>query len=469
MGQSQRLALLVVVAACGEVTPIVPDAATDAPVLPEITMVSAARSVITAEITIAGVRFGDAQGTGKVEFGGVTASITSWSDTSIVAVVPDLFPRDAPIVVTNAFGAGEAQPFRVTLRPAVYLNNDATDSNGTNTITMMAMDLATGALTEVTPPTQMGTMASVYGGCSQSIWIHEATRRLFATGATGVAVFDIHPVTGALSPVIGSPFPNGGNRSFGVLTNAAGTRVFVANFDSQNIAVFDVSSTGVLTAVPGSPFATTTTCDTLTLAFDDRFLYANYYGYPNGVFDGFAIGTDGSLSTIDGMSRLGGSSIVVRPGHNQLFIPQTVFDTGATQVSVWNIDPVTGVPTEATAEGSPFAFDAPDSGFPDSPVFTPDGRQLYIAPDNAGWVVGFTLDDAGIPTPINGSPWQSGGITDMSCEVMSRDGTMILSVGEAQNSVAVFKLIGDTPSQVVGSPFTHTTPASNASGIAITF
>ncbi|MGE3543460.1 MAG: IPT/TIG domain-containing protein [Kofleriaceae bacterium] len=415
--------------------------------------------MITAEITITGERFGEAQGAGSVSFGGLAATITSWSDTSIVAVVPDRLPGAAPVVVATQSGQTDPRAFRVTLRPAVYLNNDSDDA-GTNTLSMLAMDLASGTLTEITPPTPMGVATSGYGGCAQSIWVHEGTRRLFATGANAVAVFDIHPVTGALTPVIGSPFVTG-DRSFGVVTNTAGTRAFVANYGSSDISVFDVASNGALTGVPGSPFATTHQIDTLAIGLDDRFLFGNSY---SSTFDVFAIASDGSLSPVDGLTRQGGTTVAIRPGYNQLFVPLI-----GGLLGVWNIDPLTGVATEATETGSPFALNPPMSSYVDSPVFSVTGDRLYLAPDNGGSVLGFSLDDAGTPTPINGSPWESGGITDMACEVLSRDGTMFLSIGETDKSVAVFKFVGDTPSQVVGSPFTHTTPNSNASGIAITF
>jgi 6-phosphogluconolactonase len=64
--------------------------------------------------------------------------------------------------------------------------------------------------------------------------------------------------TGALAPVSGSPFPSGGNGSIngplGIATDNSGKFIYVANA-SNDVSVFSINSgTGVLTPVEGSPF-----------------------------------------------------------------------------------------------------------------------------------------------------------------------------------------------------------------------
>lgn len=63
---------------------------------PSIASISPSSGPAKSSITIAGSGFGGTQGTSAVMFGGVSADITDWSDTSIVAVVPD-----APIGASN--------------------------------------------------------------------------------------------------------------------------------------------------------------------------------------------------------------------------------------------------------------------------------------------------------------------------------------------------------------------------------
>jgi len=55
---------------------------------PSITNLSPTSGSIGTVVTITGTNFGSTQGTNKVEFNGTTATVTSWSATSIVAPVP---------------------------------------------------------------------------------------------------------------------------------------------------------------------------------------------------------------------------------------------------------------------------------------------------------------------------------------------------------------------------------------------
>lgn len=94
------------------VTPQIP--AVTAP--PDITALQPARGPAGTAITVSGARFGAAPGAVTVR--GVTAAITSWSDTRIVAVVPAaLSPGAAPVVVARADEASDPLVFTVTAVP----------------------------------------------------------------------------------------------------------------------------------------------------------------------------------------------------------------------------------------------------------------------------------------------------------------------------------------------------------------
>ena len=70
---------------------------------PAITNLSAASGYVGESITITGIAFGAAQGTGSVTFNGTAATITSWTDTSIVCTVP-VGATTGDVVVTNDYG-----------------------------------------------------------------------------------------------------------------------------------------------------------------------------------------------------------------------------------------------------------------------------------------------------------------------------------------------------------------------------
>ncbi|HTJ46342.1 MAG TPA: IPT/TIG domain-containing protein [Kofleriaceae bacterium] len=463
------IALAFVIAACGNVkpsgTPDAPgsgsaDAAPDAPSSnpPSLTSVSPMSGIVSSSVTITGARFGATQGSGTITIGGKPAAVTSWADTQIVAGVPDVLPASVDVVVTTSGGASAPLQFRVILPPRAYLNNDANDANGQDTITVMSFDPSTGAMAQLGTPIEIGVAASSYGGCSQSIVVHEGTRHLFATGSNGVASYTIDPVTGALTAAAGSPFAVG-SRAFGLIPNAAGTRLFVTSYDAKTVSVFDVAADAKLTPVTGSPFTSLTGVDTIATAATDGFVYANSY---EASFQGFKVGAGGALTSLGAAFTPGGTAIAQRTAHEQLYV---TLQTGA--VGVWNVDTGTGTPTQIT--GSPFTV-AAASTLVDAPVFTGDGNRAYFGINGTGKVLAYTLAADGTPTAITGSPFDFSTTVSMSCLALSRDGAYLLGASEGANAVGVFKLDGNgVPTQVAGSPFTHTTPTTGTSGLALSF
>src|SRR5215813_3417051 len=89
---------------------------------------------------------------------------------------------------------------------------------------------------------------------------------------------------GVLSPVPGSPFATGGDGAGGgafasnrLTTAVVKNFLFAGNSGSNNVSAFSIDPvTGVLTSVPGSPFATGGTAGgvgmSLTTTPDDKFL-----------------------------------------------------------------------------------------------------------------------------------------------------------------------------------------------------
>ncbi|MFH1453040.1 MAG: IPT/TIG domain-containing protein [Armatimonadota bacterium] len=76
---------------------------------PSITTLSIDTGIVGASVTITGTNFGSAQGSSTVTFNGVSASITSWSNTQIVCTVPSCTTGD--VVVTVAGNASDGSSF----------------------------------------------------------------------------------------------------------------------------------------------------------------------------------------------------------------------------------------------------------------------------------------------------------------------------------------------------------------------
>src|SRR5207244_3331269 len=86
---------------------------------PSISNLTPATGAVGATVTIAGSNFGASQGNGTVKFNGTQATVTSWSDTSIVASVPN-GATTGNVVVTAAGGvASNGVSFTVVPAPSI--------------------------------------------------------------------------------------------------------------------------------------------------------------------------------------------------------------------------------------------------------------------------------------------------------------------------------------------------------------
>lgn len=83
-----------------------------APPAPNITAISPSNAYVGDTITISGSSFGATQAGSTVTIGGVNASVASWSDTSIQAVVPGGASSGSASVTVNGT-ASSTQPFTV--------------------------------------------------------------------------------------------------------------------------------------------------------------------------------------------------------------------------------------------------------------------------------------------------------------------------------------------------------------------
>src|SRR6266567_2691727 len=173
------------------------------------------------------------------------------------------------------------------------------------------------------------------------------------------------PNGGATGLQLGSPTSSGGNSPQGIRVTPDGKFVVVANQGTSNVAVFSLdATTGALTEVPGSPFAS---------------------------------GQQPGPVAIDPPVLAG-----TAPSGKFVFVG----DTGGNSLSAYTIDsagsltPVTGtpIPLGANAQPSSIAVD-------------PAGKFVYISivPQE---VAGFALDPStGVLTPITGSPFSAGAVT----------------------------------------------------------
>jgi len=217
---------------------------------------------------------------------------------------------------------------------------------------LQQIDNGTGALT-IVPGSPFPS------GTNQYLAVDYLNRFLFAADEDppgGVLAFTIDASTGALTAVPGSPFAlsSSGNTNVqpGQITvDPTGTFVYVAMTSTNQVAAFSIASpSGVLTPVPGSPFAAgsgPSAVATFNNESNGYFLYVS--NATGGTISGYSINsTTGVLTPLAGSPfAIAAQDIVtdISAGH--------LYAYGANGLTVFSIDPSTGALTQV---GSPRAF-----------------------------------------------------------------------------------------------------------------
>lgn len=198
---------------------------------------------------------------------------------------------------------------------------------------------------------------------------------------------------GSLAVLPGSPFTIGHPSTPRGLVSPTGSN-FLYVADGLAVDAFTVDSSGVPTAIAGSPFAGANF--SLTTDASGKFLYTAV-DIPAGIV-GFTIGSNGALTAMaDSPFALPGQTIAgMFPGivANGSFV--YVVLSGADQIAGFSINSSSGALTPIA--GSPF----PVSGIPTALAVTND--YLYVS--NAESLSGYSIDaSTGALTEVEGSPF----------------------------------------------------------------
>jgi len=180
---------------------------------PTITTLSATTGAAGTTITITGTNLGSTQGSSTVEFNGTIATVTSWSNTSIVVTVP-AGATSGNVVVTVAGVASNGVGFTVQVNPTPTLTSlSATSGAIGDSITITGANLGS---TQGSSTVEFnGTIATVTSWSSTSIVV------IVPAGATsGNAVVTVASVAsnGLAFTVLATPAP-----TLTVLSPSSGT------------------------------------------------------------------------------------------------------------------------------------------------------------------------------------------------------------------------------------------------------
>jgi 6-phosphogluconolactonase (cycloisomerase 2 family) len=204
-----------------------------------------------------------------------------------------------------------------------------------------------------------GTLTTVIGspfpaGTNLFLTIDPQNRFVFASDDTppgNILAYTIDAGTGALTTVAGSPFSTipgyvGNTQPGQIVVDSTGSFVYVGLLNTGQIAAFSIApSTGVLTPIPGSPFAEGNS--PITLATINNFLYvANSV---DGTIAGYSINPSNGVLTplANSPFAIHGGPLAITPFGAYLYT------AGSGGLLAFRIDPQTGALTQI---GSPIPY-----------------------------------------------------------------------------------------------------------------
>ena len=218
-------------------------------VAPHVSSISLARGAAGQPVTITGNSFGATQGSSTVKFNGVTASIASWSGTSIGVIAP-AGNGSLPVVVTVDGLASNALSFWIDPSPAISSLTPATGNVG-QVIGIAGTDF--GAV--------QGSSTVSFNGVSANVasWANTAILTTVPDGASSGALLvtvNGHPSNSAAFIVTTSTDPNTGAPNPLSITAATSTSPNAAGWFGANVTVTFTCSDAQY-AVTSCPFAKT--------------------------------------------------------------------------------------------------------------------------------------------------------------------------------------------------------------------
>lgn len=220
-------------------------------------------------------------------------------------------------------------------------------------------------------------------------------------GSNSISGFQITDTSGHMTAVPGSPFATQANPqalaivSGGTLPANITTFIYVANGALGTISGFKANADGSLTEVAGSPFAVGANISALTGRLGGTILLASDAG--NNQVLGFKISTTGALTAFPGSPFPAGN----QPGAIMFAFNDFVYvaNRGGNNVSAYKFD--LNSSTLTPIAGSPFPTGT-------SPVALGTTRplQLYVANQGSSDLTAFNIDqNTGALTAIAGSPF----------------------------------------------------------------
>jgi len=330
------------------------------------------------------------------------------------------------------------------VRSFVYVGNY--DSNN---VSAYRVDAATGALSPV-----IGSPFATAAGPS-SIVARPDGKYLFIANnlASTISTYRID-ARGALKEVSSSPFQTDGS-PHELAIDQSGRYLYATSKDRDSISVFNIDrSSGTLNAVPGSPFPAGHMPSGIAVGAADKFVYVSHEA--DDTVTSFAVDATGALTpTTDPAADTGTSpgKIAFSPSARALYVA----NTGSDSISVFSIGPVRGL--LSAVDGSPFSA----VPYPGDLLATADGVGLFVGSSQGAGLAGIA---------IHPSASSIGGTEPLlaPAEPISNSGTLVLASDAAgrflfaadadTNTVTRYRVDPQTHMLAAGSGLSYATGTS---------
>jgi 6-phosphogluconolactonase len=282
-----------------------------------------------------------------------------------------------------------------------------------------------------------------------------------------VSAYSVNATSGALTPVKGSPF-KAGLHPVGVAIAPSGTFVYVTNYGANTVSAFLVNaSSGALTQIAGSPFAAGVHPTGIAIDPSGAFAFVTNFGskkFGSNNVSAYAINTSsGALTQVSGSPFATGSGpywIAVDPTGKFAYVA----DYDSNDVSAYAINTSSGA--LKPVKGSPFKAGSEPQGV----AIDPGGKFAYVANYGSGDISGYAINaSSGILMKVQGSPFKTvPGPQEVAIDP-SDDFAFVTNFGSKKYGFSVVSAYAINTSsgaltQVPGSPFKA---GDDARGVAI--
>jgi 6-phosphogluconolactonase (cycloisomerase 2 family) len=287
-------------------------------------------------------------------------------------------------------------------------------NNGDGTISAYTIDSTSGKLTPVAgSPYPDGTAPAAVSLAPNGKFAFSAS-----DSGTKIHAFTINQSTGQLTEVAHSPFSTGfktGSAFPDIAVDSQSAHLYLASAGDARVAGFAIDPTsGGLTPLTGSPYTAGAGAGAIpAFSPDGKFLYVMDQGATgtgaNSV-SGYSIGSDGSLTAIAGSPFPAGTDpswISFTPDGKFAYVA----DTGVDKISAYSVSATTGA---LTALATPTVT---TDEHPQDLTIDTAGKHLYVPVANgsaAGAIQVFTIDADGTLAAVGSTP---AGVTPMFLDI----------------------------------------------------